>query len=103
MYPEALTVAVRHKLSFIVMVMKDGFYSSVRQAAVARGLSQQAVQLYQCRWAEVFQAMGCASERVESLPALASALNSWLMASGPLVLELAFDPEAYLTMTEGLR
>lgn len=103
MYPESMTVAVRQKLPLIVMVMKDGFYSSVRQAAVAKGFTQQPVQLDQCVWSAVFQAMGCASERVESLSAFASALNSWRGTSGPLVLELAFDPEAYLTMTEGLR
>ena len=103
MYPEAMTVAIRRKLPLIVMVMTDGYYSSVRQAAVAKALTQNPVKLDRCRWSAVFRAMGCASERIESPSALESALKAWQSTEGPLVLELVFDPDAYMNMTEGLR
>ncbi len=103
MYPETLTVAVRRNLPLIVMVMNDGYYSSVRQAAVCKGFTQKPVLLDRCQWPAVFQAMGCSSERIESQTALQEALQSWTQVRGPLVLELPFDPEQYLTMTEGIR
>jgi acetolactate synthase-1/2/3 large subunit len=103
MYPETMTIAIREKMPLIVLVMNDGHYGSVRQAAVANGFTEKPVQLDGCRWSAVFHAMGCASERVESLPALANALKSWYPAHGPLVLDLIFDAEAYLEMTAGLR
>lgn len=103
MYPETVTVAVRRKLPLIVMIMTDGHYSSVRQSAVSRGLTQQPVVLDRCRWSAVFKAMGCPSERIESSAALKQLLQGWSKERGPLALELAFDPEEYLTMTEGLR
>lgn len=103
MYPETMTVAVRRNLPIIVLVMSDGYYSSVRQAAVYKGFTQKPVVLDRCRWSAVFQAMGCSSERVESQAALQRALQSWTQMRGPLVLELSFDQEKYLTMTEGIR
>ena len=86
-----------------MLVMSDGYYSSVRQAAVYKGFTQKPVVLDRCRWSAVFQAMGCSSERVESQAALQRALQSWTQMRGPLVLELSFDQEKYLTMTEGIR
>jgi len=103
MYPETMTVAIRRRLPLIVMIMNNGNYSSVRQAAVVKGLSQKPVVLDRCRWSSVFEAMGCISERIDSQAALRQALHSWTQVGGPLVLELPFEPERYLAMTEGIR
>lgn len=103
MYPETMTVAVRRNLPLIVMVMNDGYYASVRQAAAYKGFTQKPVTIDRCRWSAVFQAMGCSSERIESQAALQQALQSWTQVRGPLVLELPFDPEQYLAMTQGIR
>lgn len=103
MYPESVTVAVRRNLPLIVMIMSDGYYASVRQAAALKGFTQKPVLLDRCRWSGVFQAMGCSSERIESQAALQQALQSWTQMRSPLVLELLFDPNKYLTMTEGIR
>jgi thiamine pyrophosphate-dependent acetolactate synthase large subunit-like protein len=55
------------------------------------------------RWPAVFQALGCRTERVESQPALDKALREWASSSGPMILEVCFDADAYLHMTESIR
>jgi acetolactate synthase-1/2/3 large subunit len=103
MYPDAITIAVREKLPLLVLLMTDGFFSSIRQGAVKQRLSQNCLRLDSSCWTGVFQALGCPAERIESLAALEKALQAWNMSTGPLFLELAFDADAYLAMTEGIR
>lgn len=102
-YPEAITLAVQKKLPLLVLLMSDGFFSSIRQTAVQKGFSQELVQLNSSRWLSVFQAFGCPAQRLESVHGLESVLKIWEPNSGPLFLELPFDPQAYMGMTEGLR
>ncbi len=103
MYPESITLAVREKLPVLVMFMSDGSYASIRQVAMSKHLTKNPLNLDSSRWRAVFQALGCPSERIESLPALERALGGWKQSPGPLFLELCFDAEAYLGMTEGIR
>jgi acetolactate synthase-1/2/3 large subunit len=103
MYPDVITIAVRKKLPLLVLLMTDGFFSSVRQGAVKKGLAQQPLRLESSYWADVFRIFGCPAERIASCVALESALRAWDRSTGPLFLELAFDADAYLSMTEGIR
>ena len=103
MYPEAIALAVRERLPVLVMLMNDGSYASIRQVAMKKGYTQIPLRLQNCAWPEVFHGFGCPSERIESLPALARAIESWRQSSGPLFLDLAFDPDGYLSITEGIR
>lgn len=103
MYPESITLAVREKLPVLVMLLSDGSYASIRQAAESKHLTRNTLNLDSSRWRAVFQALGCPSEGIESLPALADVLEAWKRSPGPLFLELSFDPDTYLHMTEGIR
>jgi acetolactate synthase-1/2/3 large subunit len=103
MYPEAITLAVRERMPVLILMMNDGSYASVRQAAVRKGYSQTPLFMPTGSWPGIFHGFGCPSERIESFAALTRAIESWKQASGPLFLDLAFDPEAYLCMTEGIR
>jgi acetolactate synthase-1/2/3 large subunit len=103
MYPDTITIAVREKLPLLVLLMTDGFFSSIRQGAVKQRLSQNCLRLDSSCWTSMFQALGCPAERIESLVALEKALQAWNMSTGPLFLELVFDADAYMAMTEGIR
>jgi thiamine pyrophosphate-dependent acetolactate synthase large subunit-like protein len=103
MYPEAITVAVHEQLPVLVLLMNDGFYSSIRQVAVQQGYMQTSLRMHHVDWPEVFHGFGCPSARIGSLPALARVIESWKQSGGPLFLDLAFDPDMYLTMTEDVR
>jgi acetolactate synthase-1/2/3 large subunit len=103
MYPDAITVAVQEKLPLLVLLMTDGYFSSIRQGAVKQRLSQNPLRLDSSCWTSVFQAWGCPAERIESLAALEKVLQAWHVSPGPLFLELVFDADAYMAMTQGIR
>jgi hypothetical protein len=46
---------------------------------------------------------GCPGARVKDGAALRAMVQQWRIVDGPSFLEAHFDPDAYLTMTEGLR
>lgn len=103
MYPQAIMPAVREKLPLLVLLMRDGSYASVRQAAEAKGLSKRSLYMDSSCWRTIFETLGCPSERVESFAALERMLGHWKQAPAPLFLECDFDPENYLHMTEDIR
>jgi acetolactate synthase I/II/III large subunit len=103
MYPETIAIAVREKLSILVLLMTDGFFSSIRQSASKAGLSQKYLDVDSSCWIGIVEAWGCPGERVESFAALDNALNAWKVSPAPLFLELAFNADDYLAMTEGIR
>jgi acetolactate synthase I/II/III large subunit len=103
MYPETITVAVREKLPLLVLLMADGFLSSVRQSAFKQRLGENGLRVDSSCWIAIFKAWGCDGERVESLAALEKALISWKNSPGPLLLELVFNPDEYMAMTAGVR
>jgi acetolactate synthase-1/2/3 large subunit len=103
MYPDTITIAVREKLPLLVFLMSDGFFSSIRQSANKQGLSQNHLRLDSSCWSRVLQAWGCPGARIESLTALENALKAWKTSMGPLFLELVFNADDYMVMTEDIR
>jgi acetolactate synthase-1/2/3 large subunit len=103
MYPETLSVAAREKIPILVLLMADGFLSSVRQSAFKQGLSQKYLSVDSSCWVAAVQAWGFRAERIGSLVAFESALKAWRTSPAPLFLELVFDPDQYMAMTEGVR
>lgn len=103
MYPECITIALREKLPLLVLLMADGFLSSVRQSAFRQGLGENRLRVDSSCWIAIFKAWGCDGERIESHAALEKALAIWKKSPGPLLLELAFDPDEYMAMTTGIR
>jgi acetolactate synthase I/II/III large subunit len=103
MYPETISIAVREKLPMLVLLMADGFLSSVRQSAFKTALSQKYLRIDSSCWKATVQAWGCPAERIESLADLESALMHWKQSPGPLLMELPFDADQYMLMTDGIR
>ena len=103
MYPEIISVAVRESLPMLVLLMADGFLSSVRQSALKGGLSQKYLRVDSSCWGATVHAWGCPAERIESFADLESALTHWKQSLGPLLLELPFDADEYMLMTDGIR
>jgi acetolactate synthase-1/2/3 large subunit len=103
MYPEAMTLAVSEKLPVLILLMRDGSYASIRQAAETKRLSMRSLHMNSSCWPAVFEKLGCPAERVESFAALEKSLRDWKRDRAPFFLECNFDPEEYLHMTEGIR
>jgi len=103
LYPEVLSIAVQKKLPVILVLMKDGFYSSIREVAIREGLSEEIIRVPRPSWTGLFESMGCPSHRVGSKASLETAVRSIDGRSGPMFLELEFDAEEYMAMTGGIR
>jgi thiamine pyrophosphate-dependent acetolactate synthase large subunit-like protein len=103
MYPDVMRLAVQEKLPQVILLMRDGFLSSVRKEALKKRTSGDFLCVPCTSWTGVFQSFGCAAERVECFNGLENALGKWNPDSGPLFLELVFDDHAYLHMTDGIR
>jgi thiamine pyrophosphate-dependent acetolactate synthase large subunit-like protein len=103
MYPEVIRLAVKEKLPQLILLMKDGFLSSVRKEALKKNVSGEFLRVPCVSWTGVFQSFGCAAERIESFNGLENALGKWNLDSGPLFLELMFAPDLYMVMTDGIR
>jgi acetolactate synthase-1/2/3 large subunit len=103
MYVESITLAARERLPLLVLLMTDGFFCSVRQAAASKDLSENLTRVPRVNWTSVFSSFGIASERLESTHGLEAAIRRWDANTGPLFLELVFPAETYRDMTLGLR
>jgi acetolactate synthase-1/2/3 large subunit len=77
MYPEVIRLAVKEKLPQLILLMKDGFLSSVRKEALKKNVSGEFLRVPCVSWTGVFQSFGCAAERIESFNGLENALGKW--------------------------
>lgn len=103
MYPEVMHLAVRERLPFLLLLMTDGSFSSIRREALRKNVSQNSLYLDSSCWTGVFEKLGCRSGRIASMAVLEQTLRDWVTSPQPLFLELAFERSDYLAMTNGLR
>lgn len=103
MYLAELKLAVRHGLPLLVVLMTDGAFASIRTRALREGLTQEPITMDGRSWVPALDGLGVPGRRVEAAPALERALADWSPASGPGFLEVAFEPDAYERMAEGVR
>lgn len=101
-YISELRLAVEEKLPILFLLMKDGRYGTVASGARGVKVAARAYEIGQSWWKAV-EAMGCPSAMVDGPDALSSALAGWTDGAGPLFLEMDFDPDRYMAMTERLR
>jgi acetolactate synthase-1/2/3 large subunit len=103
MYPQEITIAAREKLPLLILFMTDGFFASVREEVSKMGPAREWLKVESSCWRDVFEGFGCQVERIGSLASLGTALRSWDWKCGPLFLEMAFDADRYMAMTDGVR
>lgn len=103
MYLAEVTLAVRHRLPLLVILMTDGAFGSIRTRAIKYGLAQDHLIMDKRSWLSVFNSFGLPGTRAESLSEVIEALNCWNPDKGPAFLEVAFDPNLYEAMVKGIR
>jgi acetolactate synthase-1/2/3 large subunit len=103
MYPDTVVTAVEEKLPLLVLLMADGFLSSVRKEAVRKGLPSSWLHVNSIPWTRVFDAYGCQAEWIDCFAKLELALLKWKEDPRPLFLQLPFEPDTYMAMTDGIR
>jgi acetolactate synthase-1/2/3 large subunit len=103
MFFTELILAVEEQLPLLIVLMRDGTYSSVRDRAVVKGLTQRPLTITNPDWVAVASALGFKADRVKSADELSLVLATWQPADGPALVEVGFDPEPYRLMTRELR
>jgi thiamine pyrophosphate-dependent acetolactate synthase large subunit-like protein len=87
-----------------VLVMRDGYFGSIRGRAKKLGWSQQPLTLPDHRLLRVAEAMGMATWDAPDVARLDAALKQWQHAcSPPALVEFHLAPDVYVDMTEQLR
>jgi acetolactate synthase-1/2/3 large subunit len=103
-YLAELRLAIERRLPLLLLLLSDGGYASVASAiSDASAASQKLLRVGRPSWLAAVDGMGCAARQAAGLDEFASVVRGWRPDSGPLFLEARFDPEAYRTMTRGVR
>lgn len=98
-----MRLAVERSLPLLVVLMTDGRFASVRTGALKDGLSEAPLTMAQPSWMRVMEGMGLRAWRVENLDGLNVALADWRPDQGPGYIEIAFEPDSYERMVQGIR
>ncbi len=98
-----LALAAEHRMKLLVLVVKDGFFGSVRGRAISQGWTTSPLRVQNRGFDKLVEAMGFVTGQVDNESSLERALKFWCARSAPGLLELAVDPDAYIEMTDLLR
>ena len=103
MYLSEMKLAIRLKLPLLVILALDGYLGSIRSRVLRDGLSEKSVTIQNPSWVKIFEALGCLSSVVSTLPEFETALSQWDFKSGPCFIEAQFDPALYQDMVHIVR
>jgi len=102
-YLPEIKLAIEQKLTIVFILMTDGQYGTVAKSSKGKGMSEHAFKIKRYSWWRSIEAMGCPSMEVSKLIELDDILKQWLKSEGPLFLEMKFNPQKYIKMTDRLR
>ena len=91
-----IETCVRERLHFVTVVYNDSALSLIDVAQQNRGYPTYGVRYGSVDFAAVAAGMGAWSRRVETLDALASAVEEGLRVDRPVVIEAIVDPAEYV-------
>jgi len=98
-----LKLAVRYQLPMVVLLLSDGMFGSIRGRALRDGLTQNPLTIEDPHWVSIMEGFRINAVRVEDQQSLTDVLKRWSSTRGPLFIEIPFNPDDYLSMTEGIR
>jgi acetolactate synthase-1/2/3 large subunit len=101
-FPE-IRLAIDHGLPICFILMSDGRYGTVAQSALSKNLNLGPVTIKNPSWWRAVGALDCPSQCVNGMKGFLNAMETWQQISGPLFLEMHFDPDSYMNMTKRLR
>ncbi len=102
-YLPEIRLAVEESLPVLFVLMSDGAYGTVAQSAQGRDIDRRPFTIGMPSWRSAVEGMGCPSIEISNLRELGEAIRGWDCSSGPLFMEMFFDPEAYMQSTIKIR
>lgn len=98
-----LSLAAEQRWPLLVLVMRDGWFGSVRGRAKSQGWTRAPLVMTERNFPGVAERMGLASGRVTNEGEFTRWLEAWSRQPGPALLECVLDADAYNQQTELLR
>jgi acetolactate synthase-1/2/3 large subunit len=101
-----LETLVRHRIALTVIVLNNGVLGFQKDAETVKfGRYTSACHFVPVDHAAIARACGCAAVRIETVAAVAPALETALRSDQPWLLDIVTDPDAFppLSLFEGLR
>jgi acetolactate synthase-1/2/3 large subunit len=103
MYLAEITLAARHRLPLLTVLMTDNAFASIRTRAMRDHLTERPLLMDGRSWVGAFDALGVPGTRAGSLREVEDALAAWTPLDGPAFLEVPFAPDEYEAMVTGIR
>ena len=103
MFISDIKLAVEHRLPLLVVLMSDAYLGSIRVRSIKDGLTEKPVTIQQPSWLKAAEGLGVDAAKVKNEAEIEDILKFWNPSSGPLFLEISFDPEAYQHMVGNIR
>lgn len=100
-YLSEIKLAIEHNLPVLFLLFSDGAYGTVASSGRTKKLSENAFTIANPSWWRAVEQIGCPAQAVGDVETFAATLDKW--QSGPLFVEMSFDPIKYATMTGKLR
>ncbi|MEW6304502.1 MAG: thiamine pyrophosphate-dependent enzyme [Verrucomicrobiota bacterium] len=99
-----LSLAVEHKMKLLVLVMRDGYFGSVRGRAQAKGWTTEPLTMRGRDLGAIARAMGMEIWPTKSENLLTGDLNEWRRKPHPMLIQCDFDnADDYVRIAELLR
>ncbi len=102
-YLPEIRLAVEEKMTVLFVLMSDGAYGTVAQSIRTGGINCSPFTIGMPSWRRAVEGMGCPAIEVSHILELENAIKEWSNSSGPLFIEMFFDPEAYIHSTIKIR
>jgi thiamine pyrophosphate-dependent acetolactate synthase large subunit-like protein len=98
-----LALAARRKLPLAVLLMRDGYFGSIRTRAIQQGFDLSPLVVSSEGNLAALEAWGFSTAFANSPESLEQVLMSWDFTGSPLVVDCAFPPDVYQSMADELR
>jgi acetolactate synthase-1/2/3 large subunit len=103
MFLSEVELAVNLKLSLVIILLSDYSFASIRSRAIKNKLTQKPLIMKRNSWINVFEGFDIPSVRVDNLSGFMNAMSYTDSISGPTFIEVVFNQDQYLTMTDNIR
>lgn len=102
-YLSDLAIAVEENLPVLFVHMSDGRFGSIAAGREARLANCRALKFESPSMLKAAEALRCPAMKARDTSELLEALRQWQQTTGPLFIELMFDPADYAAMAKRLR
>ncbi len=103
MFLSELELAVNYNLPLVIILLTDYSFASIRSRSIECNLTQTPLLMNNISWIKIIEGFGIPSLFANNLNDLENAFNSIQNLNGPFFIQVEFNKEKYLKMTNNLR